>query len=156
MTAVFSPLRRTFKSQYPSGNSRRHAGFGPASYTQEDMPMGTTANTGQSTWEQIHGGVRETERLIGQKNYNLAMVKARQTLEYMVKCLCERYGILETGLLEMIDALYSAGKYNCESDEPLYKENEKEPCMSGRRITACMVPFLADYCETCRIKSLET
>ena len=43
--------------------------------------MGTTANTGQSTWEQIHGGVRETERLIGQKNYNLAMVKARQTLE---------------------------------------------------------------------------
>ena len=50
---------------------------------------GTTANTGQSTWEQIHGGVRETERLIGQKNYNLAMVKARQTLEYMVKCLCE-------------------------------------------------------------------
>ena len=42
MTAVFSPLRRTFKSQYPSGNSRRHAGFGPASYTQEDMPMGTT------------------------------------------------------------------------------------------------------------------
>ena len=66
MTAVFSPVRRTFKSQYPSGNSRRHAGFGPASYTQEDMPMGTTANTGQSTWEQIHGGVRETERLIGQ------------------------------------------------------------------------------------------
>lgn len=110
MTAVFSPVRRTFKSQYPSGNSRRHAVFGPASYTQEDMPMGTTANTGQSTWEQIHGGVRETERLIGQKNYNLAMVKARQTLEYMVKCLCERYGILETGLLEMIDALYSAGK----------------------------------------------
>lgn len=72
--------------------------------------MGTTANTGQSTWEQIHGGVRETERLIGQKNYNLAMVKARQTLEYMVKCLCERYGILETGLLEMIDALYSSRK----------------------------------------------
>ena len=110
MAAVFSPVCRTFKSQDPSGNSRRHAGFGPASYTQEDMPMGTTANTGQSTWEQIHGGVRETERLIGQKNYNLAMVKARQTLEYMVKCLCERYGILETGLLEMIDALYSAGK----------------------------------------------
>ena len=42
--------------------------------------MGTTANTGQSTWEQIHGGVRETERLIGQKNYNLAMVKAARPL----------------------------------------------------------------------------
>ena len=121
MAAVFSPLRRTFKSQYTSGNSRRHAGFGPASYTQEDMPMGTTANTGQSTWEQIHGGVRETERLIGQKNYNLAMVKARQTLEYMVKCLCERYGILETGLLEMIDALYSAGKISKTTCEHYHK-----------------------------------
>lgn len=121
MAAVFSPVRRTFKSQDPSGNSRRHAGFGPASYTQEDMPMGTTANTGQSTWEQIHGGVRETERLIGQKNYNLAMVKARQTLEYMVKCLCERYGILETGLLEMIDALYSAGKISKTTCEHYHK-----------------------------------
>lgn len=121
MTAGFSPVCRTFKSQDPSGNSRRHAGFGPASYTQEDMPMGTTANTGQSTWEQIHGGVRETERLIGQKNYNLAMVKARQTLEYMVKCLCERYGILETGLLEMIDALYSAGKISKTTCEHYHK-----------------------------------
>ena len=83
--------------------------------------MGTTANTGQSTWEQIHGGVRETERLIGQKNYNLAMVKARQTLEYMVKCLCERYGILETGLLEMIDALYSAGKISKTTCEHYHK-----------------------------------
>lgn len=83
--------------------------------------MGTTANTGQSIWEQIHGGVRETERLIGQKNYNLAMVKARQTLEYMVKCLCERYGILETGLLEMIDALYSAGKISKTTCEHYHK-----------------------------------
>lgn len=83
--------------------------------------MGTTANTGQSTWEQIHGGVRETERLIGQKNYNLAMVKARQTLEYMVKCLCERYGILETSLLEMIDALYSAGKISKTTCEHYHK-----------------------------------
>ena len=83
--------------------------------------MGTTANTGQSTWEQIHGGVRETERLIGQKNYNLAMVKARQTLEYMVKCLCERYDILETSLLEMIDALYSAGKISKTTCEHYHK-----------------------------------
>ena len=83
--------------------------------------MGTTANTGQSTWEQIHGGVRETERQIGQKNYNLAMVKARLTLEYMVKCLCERYGILEPGLLEMIDALYSAGKISKTTCEHYHK-----------------------------------
>ena len=83
--------------------------------------MGTTANTGQGTWEQIHSGVRETERLIGQKNYNLAMVKARQTLEYMVKCLCEQSGILETGLLEMIDALYGAGKISKTTCEHYHK-----------------------------------
>lgn len=83
--------------------------------------MGTTENTGQSTWEQIHGGVREAERLIGQKNYNLAMVKARQTLEYMVKCLCERNGILESGLLEMIDALYAAGKISKTTCEHYHK-----------------------------------
>jgi uncharacterized protein YgiM (DUF1202 family) len=49
------------------------------------------------------------------------MVKARQTLEYMVKCLCERYGILETGLLEMIDALYSAGKISKTTCEHYHK-----------------------------------
>ncbi len=83
--------------------------------------MGTTSNTGQGTWEQIHNGVRETEKLIGKKNYNLAMVKARQTLEYMVKCLCERYGILEPGLLEMIDALYSSGKISKTTCEHYHK-----------------------------------
>lgn len=71
--------------------------------------MGNTDNTEAGTWERIHGGVREIERLIGQGQYNMAMVKSRQTLEYMVKCLCERNGILETSLLEMIDALYHDG-----------------------------------------------
>ena len=49
------------------------------------------------------------------------MVKARQTLEYMVKCLCERYDILETSLLEMIDALYSAGKISKTTCEHYHK-----------------------------------
>lgn len=39
----------------------------------------------------------------------------------MVKCLCERYGILETGLLEMIDALYSAGKISKTTCEHYHK-----------------------------------
>ena len=33
------------------------------------------------TWQKIQQGVKETERLLGQKQYNLTMVKARQTLE---------------------------------------------------------------------------
>ena len=36
-----------------------------------------------SPWERIQQGVTETERLIGQKQYNMAMIKSRQTLEIM-------------------------------------------------------------------------
>ena len=45
--------------------------------------MANVENT--TSWKQIQQGVRETERLIGHKECNLAMVKARQTLEYMVR-----------------------------------------------------------------------
>lgn len=79
--------------------------------------MNNTDSTNISSWERIQNGVRETERLIGQKKYNLAMVKARQTLEFMVKSLCEKSGITEGGLLDMIDALYAEGeisKITCE------------------------------------------
>ena len=46
-----------------------------------------------SSWEQIRQSASDVERLIGQKQYNLAMVKARQSLEYMVKSLAEPAGI---------------------------------------------------------------
>ena len=75
----------------------------------------TTAN---NSWEKIQGGVKETERLIGQRDYNSAMMKARQTLEFMVKQLAERAGIIETSdLKEMIDILYEnqwISKSTCE------------------------------------------
>lgn len=79
--------------------------------------MNNTENPGGSSWDRIQSGVRDTERLIGQKKYNMAMVKARQTLEYMVKCLCEKSGVLEGSLIDMIDALYEDGiisKTTCE------------------------------------------
>ncbi len=38
-------------------------------------------------WEKIQKNVQETERLMGQKKYNQSMIKARQTLEYMVKLI---------------------------------------------------------------------
>lgn len=68
--------------------------------------MNNTENPGTSSWTRIQSGVRETERLIGQKKYNLAMIKARQTLEFMVKCLCERTGAIDGSLIDMIDSLY--------------------------------------------------
>ncbi|PNV61492.1 N-acetylmuramoyl-L-alanine amidase [Clostridium sp. chh4-2] len=59
-----------------------------------------------NSWDKIQKGVKETERLIGQKQYNLAMVKARQTLEYMVRCLGERACIVDGDLSSTIDELY--------------------------------------------------
>lgn len=68
--------------------------------------MNNSENPGMNSWERIQGGVKETERLIGQKQYNISMVKARQTLEHMVRYLCEKSNIAESGLIDMIDALY--------------------------------------------------
>ena len=77
--------------------------------------MGTNLN---SSWEMIQQGVKDTERLIGQRDYNAAMVKARQTLEFMVKLLAERAGIADTGdLKNSIDTLYQnrwINKTTCE------------------------------------------
>ena len=54
-----------------------------------------------NSWELIQDGVKETEKLLGQKEYNLAMIKARQTLEYMVKSLYRELGNSEG--IELID-----------------------------------------------------
>ena len=42
-----------------------------------------------TSWQQIQQGVKEAERLIVNKNYNLVMVKARQTfcLLYTSRCV---------------------------------------------------------------------
>ena len=59
-----------------------------------------TANEAISSWEKIQQGVKEAETLMGKREYNLSMVKARQTLEFMVHCL-------EPDLSRSIDALYN-------------------------------------------------
>lgn len=65
------------------------------------------ANNTNTSWERIQQGVSDTERLIGQKEYNASMVKARQTLEFMVKLLSERAGLDEgCDLKTQIDLLY--------------------------------------------------
>ncbi|WP_124067272.1 SH3 domain-containing protein [Clostridium sp. E02] len=65
--------------------------------------MGTTDN---SFWSKIQQGLRETESLLNQKQYNLATIKARQTLEYLVHNLCEKALIIEGDLAGCIDQLY--------------------------------------------------
>ena len=67
------------------------------------MAKGSSNNN----WERIQLGIKSVQRLIGQKDYNSAMVKARQTLEFMVRMLAERSGSMsDSDLKEMIDMLY--------------------------------------------------
>ncbi|MCD8082506.1 MAG: SH3 domain-containing protein [Clostridiales bacterium] len=76
------------------------------------------ASNSNTNWEKIQQGVKEVEKLIGQKDYNGAMVKARQTLEFMVKLQAARAGIAETSELKnLIDTLYQnhwISKATCE------------------------------------------
>ena len=60
-------------------------------------------------WDKIRQNVQETERLIGQKKYNQSMIKAKQTVEYMVKLQCEQAGIMEGSMDSMIHELYNNG-----------------------------------------------
>ena len=64
------------------------------------------ADRGMSSWEQIKQSAADVERLIGQKQYNLAMVKSRQTLEFMVKSLADPAGVEAEDLSAAIDELY--------------------------------------------------
>lgn len=69
-------------------------------------------------WDKIKSGVSETEKMIRNKEYNAAMIKARQTLEFMVKLQAERACIVDGGDLKaMIDTLYQnrwISKTTCE------------------------------------------
>lgn len=59
-----------------------------------------------NTWGDIRQGVKDAETLIGQKQYNMAMIKSRQVLELMVNYLCGNASVEEEDLASSIDALY--------------------------------------------------
>ena len=89
--------------------------------------MGTNSNI---NWEKIQQGVNEVERLIGQKEYNSAMITARQTLELMVRLQMERADIVSTNsdLMSMIDCLYKnrwISKATCERYHKIRKIGNK-------------------------------
>ena len=81
--------------------------------------MGKMENSG--IWEQIQKSVQETERLMGQKKYNLSMIKARQTMEFMVKLQCDKAGIVEGATENMIRELYE-GKWISKSTAEHYMQ----------------------------------
>lgn len=61
-----------------------------------------------NTWANIRQGVKEAELLIGEKKYNLSMVKSRQVLELMVNYLCDNASVSEEDLASSIDELYNS------------------------------------------------
>ncbi len=72
-------------------------------------------------WDKIRLGVQEAESLINQKKYNLAMVRCRQTLEYMIRDLCDKAMITTQNtnqdMSSLIDELYTnrwISKTTCE------------------------------------------
>ena len=65
--------------------------------------MGTTDNSFRI---RIQQGLKETEMLLNQNQYNMSMIKARQTLEYMVNYLGEKALIVEGDLADSIDQLF--------------------------------------------------
>lgn len=70
-----------------------------------------------NNWDKIQKGVKDTEQNLSLKQYNTAMVKARQTLECMVRCMGERACIVESDLAETIDLLFQGkwiSKTTCE------------------------------------------
>ena len=81
--------------------------------------MGKMENSG--IWEQIQKSVQETERLMGQKKYNLSMIKARQTMEFMVKLQSDKAGIVEGATENMIRELYE-GKWISKSTAEHYMQ----------------------------------
>ncbi len=70
-----------------------------------------------NTWADIRQGVKDAEILIGQKKYNLSMIKSRQVLELMVNYLCSNASVAENDLASSIDVLYDyqwISKTTCE------------------------------------------
>lgn len=57
-------------------------------------------------WEKIQKSAQDTERLMNQKKYNAVMVKAKQTIEYMIRLQCDRAGIVEGKPDKMVRDLY--------------------------------------------------
>lgn len=111
-----------------------------------------------SNIEKIQRGVKETERLLGQKKYNTSMIRARQTLEQMVRLMGERACIVGNDLAESIDQLYHGrwiSKTSCEhyhkirmmGNRAVHEEHEDafDANMVSNLLSREVYTFLNDY-----------
>lgn len=114
-----------------------------------------------TSWQQIQQGVKEAERLIVNKNYNLVMVKARQTLECMVRCMAEKACLVEGDLSDTIDQLYEGGWINKTTKDNYHTirilgnkaVHENVVAYSSSSIALSRIPFAVFALGCCKSKS---
>lgn len=70
-----------------------------------------------SSWDRIRQGVADVENLMDQKQYNLSMVRGRQTLEHMINYLAQSVGLQSPDLSTAVDELYNLKVISAESRE---------------------------------------
>ena len=75
----------------------------------------------RSAWQQIQAGVYDTEKLLINQEYNLSMIKARQTLEIMIRQLSGRDDYEDQSLADIIDSLYTNNIISNRSCEHYHK-----------------------------------
>lgn len=81
-------------------------------------------------WSAIREGNSIVEGLIAQKHYKEAMINARSTLQTLVTDLCERNGIEERNLVDMINALNEQGII----DDTTYEHYNKIRMLGNRAV----------------------
>ncbi len=75
--------------------------------------MADVRNTG--TWQRVERGYSDMQSLISRGEYNLALVKGRQTIEQIIRLRAAKNFVIYTDLAETIDNLYRDGYIGSES-----------------------------------------
>lgn len=74
-------------------------------------------NQTMSSWDRIRQGVADVENLMDQKQYNLSMVRGRQTLDYMINYLAQSVRLQSPDMSTTVDELYNLKVISAESRE---------------------------------------
>lgn len=78
-------------------------------------------STNNTAWQQIQNGVYDTQKLLAAQEYNLSMIKAKQTLEIIIKQLSGRDDDDEQSITDIIDSLYTSNVISYDSFEHYHK-----------------------------------
>ena len=78
-------------------------------------------STNNTAWQQIQNGVYDTQKLLAAQEYNLSMIKAKQTLEIIIKQLSGRDDDDEQSITDIIDSLFTSDVISYDSSEHYHK-----------------------------------